>query len=188
MVSGHFTKLTPLWSYSGPAMRWSPFFLLALLGAWPATAGAQCRLCGGDRPLTGEEAPAEPVRLQLETTLDFDKLVLLGAAGGMARLSPDGSRSASGGLISLSPRAMLGEVLIRGEPGRNLRVRMPERIQLFGIRGGSLTIQRLTSDLSPQPRLDQDGRLRVRFGGELLVSGDAEGDYRGDVVITVDYL
>jgi hypothetical protein len=65
---------------------------------------------------------------------------------------------------------------------------MPERIALFGPTGGSLTIQRLASDLPPSPRLDENGRLRVRFGGELHVAGDAEGDYRGDIAITVDYL
>jgi hypothetical protein len=30
--------------------------------------------------------------------------------------------------------------------------------------------------------------LRFRFGGELDVSGNVEGDYRGDIPITVDYL
>jgi hypothetical protein len=83
---------------------------------------------------------------------------------------------------------MTGEVLIRGEPGRQVRVDLPTRIDLYGFAGGALAITRITSDLPIIPRLDSEGRLRVRFGGELFVGGDAEGEYRGDVPITADYL
>ena len=38
------------------------------------------------------------------------------------------------------------------------------------------------------PRLDGDGRLSFRFGGVLQVSGDLDGEFRGDVPIDVDYL
>jgi hypothetical protein len=38
------------------------------------------------------------------------------------------------------------------------------------------------------PQLDSSGNLAFRFGGRLSVAGDAEGDYRGDVPITVEYL
>lgn len=127
------------------------------------------------------------MQLEVETSLDFDQLVLTGPAGGVARLGPDGSRLTQGALGSLSGRAMVGEVVIRGEPGRIVRVDLPSRIDLYG-NGGTLSISRITSDLSSAPRLDGEGRLRVRFGGELAVSGDAEGNYRGDVPITVEYL
>lgn len=169
-------------------MRWIVPALLCAFVTLSAPAAAQCRLCAEGEVLTGEQLPSVPVRLDLETSLDFDKLVLTGSAGGLARLGPDGSRLTSGAIESLSARAMVGELLIRGEPGRAIRVTMPERIELFGPSGGSLSIQRIGSDLPPSPRLDDDGRLRVRFGGELAVSGDAEGDYRGDIAITVDYL
>jgi hypothetical protein len=88
----------------------------------------------------------------------------------------------------MTGRAMNGEVVIMGEPGRQVRVELPTRIDLFGFAGGALAITRITSDLPILPRLDGEGRLRVRFGGELFVRGDAEGEYRGDVPITVDYL
>ena len=51
----------------------------------------------------------------------------------------------------------------------------------------SVSITGISSDLPLLPRLDGEGRLRIRFGGELFISGDAEGEYRGDVPITVDY-
>jgi hypothetical protein len=167
---------------------WWRLALLLSLTVPAAPAAAQCRLCPEGAALTAEQPPAQPVRLEVETSLDFDQLILTGPTGGTARLGPNGSRTTSGAVESLSPRAMSGEILIRGEPHRSVRISMPERIELVGSAGGSLVIRNLSNDLPASPRLDAEGRLEVRFGGELAVSGDAEGDYRGDITITVDYL
>ena len=170
-------------------MRKSALVLgLALVLPAPGPALAQCRLCTGGESLAAPvDTPAASVQLEVETSLDFDQLVLTGPAGGVARLAPDGSRLTSGALESLSARAMIGEVVIRGEPGRSIRVDLPGRIDLYGS-SGRLSISRISSDLPLAPRLDGNGRLRIRFGGELAVTGDAEGNYRGDVPITVEYL
>lgn len=189
MVSGRFTKLTPFRFYFGP-MRWPSATMLCLLFA-PSAALADpvdCRLCGDVASLTDHAEKARPMALEVRTSLDFDRVILTGPAGGTARLGPDGSRQTEGMLAALSGRAMIGEVVIRGEPGRQVRVELPRRIDLYGHAGGGLAITRVTSDLPMIPRLDGEGYLRVRFGGELFISGDAEGDYRGDVPITVDYL
>ena len=162
--------------------------LSALSADASASAAAPCLLCAPGGNLADPTAPALPVRLEVETSLDFDRLILTGPSGGVARLGPDGSRITEGEVDAISPRAMIGELMIRGEAGRFVRVSMPHRIELVGSGGGTLSIRRLGSDLPATPRLDDNGRLRVRFGGELVVSGEAEGDYRGDVAITVDYL
>jgi hypothetical protein len=173
-------------------MRFVPAMLIAfLLAAAPAAAEPPaCRLCVGEEgSLTGGgPSEAKPMALDVRTSLDFDRVILTGVAGGTARLSPEGGRETSGALATMTGRAMNGEVVIMGEPGRQVRVELPTRIDLFGFAGGALAITRITSDLPILPRLDGEGRLRVRFGGELFVRGDAEGEYRGDVPITVDYL
>ena len=51
-----------------------------------------------------------------------------------------------------------------------------------------MIIEGLIADLPSAPRLDSTGRLEFRFGGRLRVSGDSEGDYRGDIPVTVEYL
>jgi len=38
------------------------------------------------------------------------------------------------------------------------------------------------------PRLDSGGKLTFRFGGRIRVTGNADGDFRGDLPITVEYL
>ncbi len=166
-----------------------PLALLAGAFVMPSSAPAQCRLC--DTPgtdLTGG-ADKAPVQIEVQARLDFDQLVLIdGSSRGVARLMPDGSSSTSGSIGALSGRAMVGSVVIRGEAGRLVQVDLPKSIQLYGLGGGSIRIESLTTDLPALPRLDSQGSLQFKFGGELHVEGSVEGDFRGDVPITVDYL
>jgi hypothetical protein len=150
-------------------------------------ARAQCRLC--DQPTT--ELPADgttgDVQLQIETALNFDHLLLSGSGSGAATIRPDGTQSAEGAVIDVGPRAMMGTVMIHGEPGRSVHVDLPHRIDLYAIGGGRMTLDEVTSDLPALPRLDSAGNLSFRFGGRLIVSGDSDGQYRGDLPITVQY-
>ena len=156
--------------------------------AMPAAAPAQCRLCKTPTTEVTGEAANGLVRIEVQARLDFDQLVLMdSAAPGVARLLPDGTASVSGSLGLVSGRAMVGSVIVRGEPGRLVRIGLPSAIALYGRSGGSIRLESLVSDLPAQPRLDSQGSLSFRFGGELHVQGDASGDYRGDVPITVDY-
>ena len=155
----------------------------------PVAAPAQCRLCETPTTAMSGDATAQPVRLEVQSRLDFDQLVLLDSvSAGTARLMPDGSSSVSGSIGALSGRAMVGSVVVRGEPGRLVRIGLPDIIQLTNIAGGTIRVDSLSTDLPDSARLDSQGSLRFRFGGALHVQGDVEGDYRGDVPITVDYL
>lgn len=160
----------------------------ALPAAAPAPAAAQCRLCAAPSAERTRDASANAIRLEIETGLDFDRLVVLAPGDGSATLRPDGSRAVSGTIGAIGGRAMVGTAIIRGEPGRAVRIDLPSRIDLFSIAGGQIAIDDVVSDLPSLPRLDSTGVLSFRFGGRLIVSGDAEGDYRGDVPITVEYL
>lgn len=163
--------------------------IAAGMSAMPlAPAAAQCRLC--DTPTTSriDDSGAGPISLEIEANLDFDRLILLGAGDGTATLLPNGSRSVSGVIGDISGRAMVGSALVRGEPGRSVRIELPARIELHSLSGGRIAIEDIVSDLPTAARLDSVGALSFRFGGRLRVSGDAEGEYRGDVPITVEYL
>jgi hypothetical protein len=158
----------------------------ACVGTSPTRA--QCRLC--DRPTT--LAPSlsgnSDVRLEVETRIDFDRLILAGDGGGSASIRPDGSTSTEGAIAGISGRAMVGSAVIRGEPGRAIRVEMPQSVQLYSMNGARITFDEIVTDLAALPRLDSAGQLNFRFGGRLRVEGDAEGDFRGDLPITVEYL
>lgn len=154
----------------------------------PAKALAQCRLC--DQPST--QLPADSadgdVQLSVETGLDFDRLIFSGPGVGAATVRPNGSNEAEGIVTAVGPRATVGTVLVHGLPGRALRVEVPHRIELYSLNGGRVTLDEVTTDLPPMPRLDSAGNLSFRFGGRLLVTGTADGQFRGDLPITVEYL
>lgn len=159
-----------------------------LLAGAAAPASAQCRLCSTPTTQLQSDESGGDIRLDVEATLDFDRLVLLGAGSGAATLLPNGDRSATGSVATVSARAMVGSVTVHGEPNRALRVEMPGSIQLYSLSGGRISVDQLDTDLPGMPRLDSAGNLTFRFGGRLQISGDADGEYRGDVPITVEYL
>ena len=158
----------------------------AISGAAPP-ALAQCRLCEQPTTALPTDGPDGEVQLQIETKLDFDRLILSGSGAGAATIRPDGTQLAEGGVIDLGPRAMVGTVLVHGQAGRSVRVELPHRIELYSVGGGQITLDDITSDLPAIPKLDPAGNLSFRFGGRLIVSGDSDGQYRGDLPITVEY-
>ncbi|CAA9519060.1 MAG: hypothetical protein AVDCRST_MAG31-1460 [uncultured Sphingomonas sp.] len=179
------TRLIPDPFKRGRVRVWLLPSLLVLAAARPAGA-EPCRLCSAD-PGEPEARAAAPVRVEVEASLDFDRVLLTAGSGGTARIGADGTRTSSGAVAPLTGRAMVGRVVVQGEPNRSIRIDLPKRIELLGWHGGRLTLSAVTTDLSSWPRLDGSGRLTFQFGGEVRVEGDAEGDYRGDVPITVEY-
>jgi hypothetical protein len=160
----------------------------AALVAISSPAAAQCRLCTQpttDRPPDSADGD---VQLQVESGLSFDRLIISGVGMGAATIRPDGANSVEGAVIEISPRAMVGTVLVHGEANRPVRVELPKRIELYSLGGGRITLDDVTTDLKGTPRLDAAGNLSFRFGGRLIVSGDTDGQYRGDLPITVEYL
>lgn len=167
---------------------WVMLAIVAGPVAAPSRAAAQCRLCGdASSAVEAEAAAGLPIQLEVEANLDFDRLVVTGPNGGSASLTPDGSRSVSGSITELTSRAMIGSAVIRGEPGRMVRIVLPARIDMYGLNGNRISIDGITSDLPASARLDSSGSLGFQFGGRLQIVGDAEGDYRGDIPITVEY-
>jgi hypothetical protein len=160
--------------------------LAATLGA-ASPAAAQCRLC--DQPATSrpEDTPSGDVQLEIETNLNFDRLILSGGGSGAVTIRPDGSSGSEGAVADIGPRAMVGTVLVHGDPGRAVRIDLPRRVELFSVGGGRITVVDIASDAPALPRLDAAGNLSFRFGGRLIVTGDADGQYRGDLAITVEY-
>jgi hypothetical protein len=161
---------------------------IGITAAIGVPARAQCRLC--DQPST--QMPADSadgdVQLSVETGLDFDRMIFTGSGSGAATVRPDGSNAAEGVVTAVGPRARVGTVLVHGQPGRALRVELPHRIELYSLSGGRITLDQVATDLPPMPRLDSAGNLSFRFGGRLVVSGDSDGQFRGDLPITVEYL
>jgi hypothetical protein len=160
---------------------------LAVAAANASPADAQCRLCDKPTTMPGEADGAQPIHLEIETSLNFDRLILYGQGDGAAVIRPDGSNASEGSVTAISARAMVGTAVVHGQPGRAVRVELPMRIELFSVGGGRVTFDNIVSDLPSLPRLDSAGSLTFRFGGRVRITGDADGDYRGNLPITVEY-
>ena len=174
-----------------PGLRLALIPLAAALGALlaaPRPASAQCRLCEDPVTVAPEAEDERALEISIHADLDFDRLLLASIGNGRARLAPDGTRLASGAIASIGGRAVVARVAVRGMPGRPVSIDLPKRVELHGIKGGRLTIEQLISDLPDEPKLDSNGELTFRIGGELSLDGDADGEYRGSVPIAVDYL
>ena len=150
---------------------------------------APCRLCDAESAAKPDSPPAAPLRIEVQSRLEFDKVVFGGVGDAMLALSPDGVARMAGATHATGARAMPGSVLIRGEPGRMVRIDLPAQVQLFGEGGsGSIRIDSLVTDLPAFPRIGDDGTLSFRFGGDLRISGDSDGAFRGSIDIIVEYL
>lgn len=171
--------------------RTAPLTAGLVAAAWLAAvphARAQCRLCENPTTAPQAESAGGPIDLEIAAGLDFDRLVVVGAGEGSATLLPDGSRQVSGSVEAISGRAMVGEARVRGEPGRLVRIELPSRIELHSLDGARISIDEIATDLPAAPRLDSAGNLSFRFGGRIRLSGNTDGDFRGDLPVTVEYL
>lgn len=148
---------------------------------------AQCRLCSTPTTALSQSIGNDGIDLEIETSLDFGRLILGGDGNGAAVIRPDGSNAAEGALTSISARAMVGTASVHGLPRHAVRVELPRRIDLYSRGGGRISVDQVVSDLPSVPRLDSAGNLTFRFGGRVTVTGDSEGDYRGNLPITVEY-
>ena len=147
--------------------RLVPALLLALVAAGLAAPGraqvaAPCRLCSADSGFPDLLRPATPLRLEVQSRLEFDKIIFGGLGEAQFALSPGGSATMSGATTATGAHAMPGGVLIRGEPGRAVRIDLPRQVDLFGGGSGSIRIERLVSDLPDFPRIGDDGTLSFR--------------------------
>ncbi|MEO7276892.1 MAG: DUF4402 domain-containing protein [Sphingomicrobium sp.] len=160
---------------------------LAMVAATPWPAGGQCRLCGRPTTAPAQSDAADDVALEIQTSIDFDRLVLFGAGDGTAVIRPDGSHLAQGSVGDIGSRAMVGTARVHGQPGRTVRIDLPRQIDLFSLGGGRIRFDEVASDLPSLPRLDSAGNLSFRFGGRVQITGDSDGAYRGQLPITVEY-
>lgn len=165
---------------------------LAALGLLPLLVAAgedACRLCKpSEVAIQAEMAREIPLTLEISTKLDFSRAALSGAGGGAIDLDPQsGSRKVDGGMIDLGGSALAGTAIVRGQPGRAVRIDMPVSVRMTSSTGGVVEIAGLRTTLGANPRLDQGGRLEFSFGGKLLVRGNTSGTFRARIPITAQY-
>lgn len=165
---------------------------LGALGLLPFIVAASddvCRLCTA--PTASEQSTSQqeiPVTIEITTKLDFSRAALSGVSGGAIDLDPQsGGRRVDGGLVDLGGSALAGTAVVRGEPGRTVRIDMPTTARMTSSNGGVIEIAGLRTSIGVLSRLDSTGRMGFSFGGRLLVKGNVSGTFRARIPITAQY-
>jgi hypothetical protein len=173
----------------GPHRLLRTLGVLCLLPLLAAAADEPCRLCTRAEGSSQVEAKREiPLSLEISTKLNFSRAALTGSSGGAIEIDPhSGDRRTDGGIVDLGGSAFAGSAVLRGEPGRSVRIDMPATARMTSSTGGQVEISGIRTTLSPNPRLDSTGRLEFSFGGRLVVRGPASGTFRARIPITAQY-
>ncbi len=159
--------------------------VLALVPAAPLPA--QCRLCA---PTTeaAVKVPDQALTVEVDAALDLGRAAQSGRGGGTISLDErTGQRSVRGSLVDLGGMSLRGTIRLAGQPLAPVSVRLPSSIRLNAPDGSVADVVELRTDLSPNAMLDGNGRLTVGFGGRLIVTGGASGDFRGRVPVVAEY-
>lgn len=174
---------------TGPGHKLRALAALGLLPLLLAAGEGPCLLCkatdGATDKSTGHDIP---LSIEITTKLDFSRAALSHSGGGQIEVDPNnGSRRMNGGIVDLGGSALAGTAIVRGAPGRLVRIDMPTTARMTSSTGGLVEIADLRTSLIGNSRLDPQGRLDFSFGGKLIIRGNASGTFRARIPITAQY-
>lgn len=157
-----------------------------LAGPNPAVAqDDSCDLC----LLRSTNAQGEqPLRIEIDSGLQFSRLALRGQGDGSAKIDPrTGVKRVDANTIDLGGQSWQGRVRVTGEPLRPVRIELPARVQLRSPEGGEAELSDFETDLPAGAILDEHGTLEFSFGARLSTQDGQGGNFRGRIPIRVDY-
>lgn len=151
----------------------------------PAADDPLCASC-----LKGE-APREaarPLRIEVESGLQFSRMALRGPADGEASIDPQtGEKRVGRNMIDLGGQSFAGRARVTGEPLRPVRIELPPRVMLRSADGAQAELTDFVTDLPPVAVLDESGTLSFAFGARIASREARGGNFRGRIPIRVDY-
>lgn len=174
---------------AGPSHKLRALAVSALLPMLLAAGEGPCLLCKVNdvsaEPFTAHDIP---LSIEITTKLDFSRTALTQSGGGQIEVDPvNGRRQMNGGIVDLGGTAIAGTAVVRGTPGRMVRIDMPRFAHMTSSTGGMVEIADLRTSLIGTTRLNQQGRLDFSFGGKLVIRGNISGTFRARIPITAQY-
>lgn len=167
--------------------RLGPALAAALMAASTPALGA-----AGDGRADSLAPPASrderPLSITIESGLQVGRLGLTGREDGNAAIDPQtGSKTIGANMIDLGGLAYQGKATVTGQPLKPVRIELPRTVVLRSPGGGEAELSDFRTDLPPVAMLDAEGQLQFNFGATISSKGAQGGDFRGRIVIRVEY-
>ncbi|WP_162249671.1 DUF4402 domain-containing protein [Altererythrobacter sp. Root672] len=159
--------------------------ILALGCAVSAAAGEDA--CATCLELPRAERDEQPLRIEIESGLQFSRLALAGQEDGAAEIDPRTGAKRVVNMIDLGGISYQARATVRGQPLRPVRVELPARVLLRSPSGAEAELTHFVTDLPPVAMLDENGLLTFNFGARISSRAASGGDFRGRIEIHVDY-
>lgn len=174
---------------TGPGHKLRALGALGLLPLLMAAGDGACLLCANnDLAELSTSDYSAPLSIEITTKLDFSRAALSASGSGQIELDPqNGNKRVRGGVIDLGGAALAGTAIVRGQPGRVVRIDMPNNARMTSPSGGTVDITNLRTSLIGTTRLDSSGKLEFSFGGTLNMRGHLTGTFRARIPITAQY-
>ncbi len=169
---------------------------LPLLSTMPASVAAQgmcprCDLppgCRGNNPKPNKNKDCTPVSVNIESDLDFGRLVLLGDGVGQVIIDLNtGQKTTSGNINDLGGMAFKGVARISGKANSPIQIILPGSISMTDASGSQAELTELRTDMPLVAYLDGSGQLEFSFTGSLKTDNPIGGNLRGRIPISVQY-
>jgi hypothetical protein len=161
-------------------------FMAALALASSAAAAGDAPLCA-DCFAVPAVRDARPLRIEIESGIQFSRMALSGPADGQAEIDPQTGAKRVSNLIDLGGLSWQGRARVTGEPLRPVRIELPPRVVLESPDGSEAVLSDFVTNLPAAAMLDQSGTLEFAFGARLSTHGAMGGNFRGRIRIEVEY-
>ncbi len=149
-----------------------------------------CRGKGNQKPGKKPKRNCQRIEIQIESDLDFGRVVLLGDGEGRVLLDLEtGQKRLIGDVDDLGGMPITGRAVVTGAPFEQVIIDLPGEVPMRDPTGGRARLREFETDLPALPVLDSGGRLTFNFSGTLVIEAEtnASGNLRGRVPITVEY-
>lgn len=174
--------------------RTGPILAAALL-AVAASASGQGQGNGNGNGSSGNNASQNgqdhrniPLRISIESGMDFSRSALRGTMDGDALIDPQtGEKIVGPNMIDLGGFAYQGRARVTGKPLQPVRIDLPVSVTLRSTKGAKAELTDFTTDIPGVAMLDANGELTFRFGARISTIEARGGNFRGRIPIRVEY-
>lgn len=165
--------------------RSGPILAAALLAVAGPTYGQSQ---GNNASQTGIDNRNVPLRIDIESGIDFSRSALRGKMDGDALIDPQtGEKIVGPNMIDLGGLAFQGRARVVGKPMQPVRIVLPTSVILSTANGTKAELTDFKTDIQGIPVLDANGELTFRFGARISTIQAGGGNFRGRIPIRVEY-